>query len=109
MAAARKSAGMLAPLKKWAYNLSGFNKYGLHRDDVLYEDADVTEALRRLPERLIDERNFRIMRALQLSAQKTILPKDQWTKFEEDSKYLTPYIEEVKRERKEREEWLKNH
>lgn len=43
------------------------------------------EALRRLPAHLVDERNFRIMRAMQLSIQKTILPKEEWVKFEEVS------------------------
>ena len=28
-------------LKKWAFSASGFNQYGLYRDDVLYEDDDV--------------------------------------------------------------------
>jgi ubiquinol-cytochrome c reductase subunit 7 len=36
-----------------------------------------------------------------------ILPKDQWTKYEEDKFYLEPYLKEVIRERKEREEWAK--
>ena len=58
---------------------------GLMRDDVLYETPDVKEALRRLPREVVDERTFRIIRALQLSGQKKILPKDQWTKYEEAS------------------------
>lgn len=54
------------------------------RDDIRSEmDPDVQEALRRLPEHIRDERNFRIVRALQLDAMKRILPKEQWTKFEE--------------------------
>ena len=36
-----------------------------------------------------------------------ILPKDPWTKYEEDKFYLEPYLKEVIRERKEREEWGK--
>ncbi|KAH8406419.1 hypothetical protein KR009_004758, partial [Drosophila setifemur] len=40
---------------------------------------------------------------------KTILPKEQWTKYEEDVKYLEPYLEEVQREREEREHWDKTH
>lgn len=100
---------MSSAFQKFAYNLSGFHKYGLHRDDLYYEDADVKEALRRLPQKLVDERNYRILRATQLSIQKSILPKDQWTKLEEDVLYLTPYVEEVKKERAEREEWNKNY
>lgn len=55
------------------------------RDDALYENKDVKEALRRLPQHIRDERNFRIVRAMQLDAQKRILPKEQWTKFEDVS------------------------
>jgi len=50
---------------------------------VLQENDDVKEALRRLPAHKVDERSFRIMRAMQLSLQKIELPKEQWTKFEE--------------------------
>ncbi|XP_032664260.1 cytochrome b-c1 complex subunit 7-like [Odontomachus brunneus] len=91
--------------RKWCYNISGFNKYGLMRDDVRYENPDVQEALKRLPKHLLDERNFRIVRAMQLDACRKILPEEQWTKFEDDVMYLKPYIEEVEKERKEREEW----
>ncbi|MED6281726.1 hypothetical protein CHARACLAT_024641 [Characodon lateralis] len=76
-------------------------------DDTLYEDADVKEALRRLPENVSNDRTFRIKRALDLSMKQQILPKDQWTKYEEDVNYLTPYLKEVIREREEREEWMK--
>ena len=82
---------------------------GLYRDDCLNETDDVKEAIRRLPRNLYDERNFRIMRALHLSMTKTILPKEQWTKYEEDVKYLEPYLKEVTKEREEREEWINNH
>ncbi|KAJ4430119.1 hypothetical protein ANN_22329 [Periplaneta americana] len=61
---------------------SGFT--GLHHDDCYDEDnPDVKEALRRLPAHLVDERNFRITRALQLSLQKIVLPREEWVKFEE--------------------------
>ena len=53
------------------------------RDDCLYENPDVEEALRRLPEKLMMERNFRMARAVQLSGAKKILPKNEWTKYEE--------------------------
>lgn len=78
---------------------------GLHRDDCLYETEDVKEAIRRLPNDLYDERMFRMIRAMHLSMTKTVLPKDQWTKYEEDFKYLTPYLEEVEKEREERNAW----
>lgn len=94
-------------LQRFAYNLSGFNKYGLWRDDLLLEDADVKEALKRVPQPTIDERNYRILRAVQLSIQKTYLPKEQWTKLEEDKLYLTPLVNDVIKEREEQAEWNK--
>merc|ERR1712071_744546 len=72
---------------------------------VLYETPDVEEALRRLPTQLIDERNFRITRALQYSGQKKYLAKEEWTKFDEDVRYLQPYLTEVIKERLEKEAW----
>ncbi|XP_043065017.1 cytochrome b-c1 complex subunit 7 [Drosophila ficusphila] len=106
---ARVGPAVCSKLGRWAYNMSGFNQYGLHRDDCLYENEDVAEAVRRLPKKLYDERNYRILRALHLSMTKTILPKEQWTQYEEDIKYLEPYLNEVVKEREEREEWNKNH
>lgn len=53
------------------------------RDDTIHEDNDVKEALRRLPEDQYNDRVFRIKRALDLSMKQQILPKDQWTKYEE--------------------------
>ncbi|XP_072378336.1 cytochrome b-c1 complex subunit 7-like [Diabrotica undecimpunctata] len=100
---------MSSGLQKWAYNLAGFNRYGLWRDDLLHEDSDVAEALKRVPQKTIDERNYRILRATQLSLSHSILPKEQWTKLEDDKLYLTPLVNEVIKERKEREEWNKNY
>lgn len=100
---------MSSGLKQWMYNLSGFNKLGLWRDDLLYEDADVKEALKRVPENIIDERNFRILRATQLSLTQHILPKEQWTKLEDDKLYLTPFVEQVKKEKAEQADWNKNY
>lgn len=76
-------------------------------DDVLQETPVVKEALRRLPEYLIDERQFRMIRALQLSGNRIVLPKEEWIKFEDDVHYLQPYIDEVQAEIKEKKEWNK--
>ncbi|KAG5881142.1 hypothetical protein JTB14_020845 [Gonioctena quinquepunctata] len=100
---------MASALQKWAYNLSGFNKYGLWRDDILHVNDDVQEALRRVPQEVVDQRNYRILRATQLSLQKDILPKEQWTKLEDDKLYLTPIVNDVIKEKEEREEWNKNY
>merc|ERR1711964_259235 len=94
-------------LQKWYYNLCGFNKIGLMRDDTIHEDENVKEALRRLPEDVYNDRMFRIKRALDLSMKMQVLPKDQWIKFEEDVHYLTPYLLEVEREKREEAEWAK--
>ncbi|MBN3310775.1 cytochrome b-c1 complex subunit 7 [Amia ocellicauda] len=98
---------LLTSFRKWYYNAAGFNKLGLMRDDTIYEDEDVKEALKRLPENTSNDRTFRIKRALDLSMKQQILPKDQWTKYEEDMHYLEPYLKEVIQERKEKEEWTK--
>ncbi|XP_050306175.1 cytochrome b-c1 complex subunit 7-like [Anthonomus grandis grandis] len=97
--------------KEWAYKLSGFNKYGLWRDDLLNEtmDVDVAQALKRLPPNVLEERNFRILRAVQLSIRKEVLPKESWTKLEEDKLYLTPMVEQCAKERKEQEEWNRDN
>lgn len=76
-------------------------------NDIIPETPEVTEALRRLPKKMQDERNFRFVRAFKLSASHQILPKEEWTKFEEDVKYLEPYLDEVQREIDESEEWSK--
>lgn len=60
-----------------------FSVSGLMRDDTIYEDEDVKEAIRRLPEDLYNDRTFRMKRALDLSMKQQILPKDMWTKFDE--------------------------
>ncbi|XP_068603467.1 cytochrome b-c1 complex subunit 7 [Brachionichthys hirsutus] len=98
---------LMLGFKKWYYNLCGFNKFGLQYTDTIYENEDVKEALKRLPEDQYNARTFRLKRALDLSMKQQILPKNQWTTFEEDAPYLKPYLDEVIHERKEREEWMK--
>ncbi|XP_066601092.1 cytochrome b-c1 complex subunit 7-like [Prorops nasuta] len=90
-----------------AYYASGFHKYGLWRDDFFHEDRHphVKEALRRLPQDTIDERNFRLVRAMTIDAQKKYLPEEQWTKLENDVLYLTPLIEEIEKEEAEKAAW----
>lgn len=58
---------------------------GLRTDDVNYDEGQtfVREALRRLPKTQYYEREFRISRAIQLSLQKDILPKSEWTVYED--------------------------
>lgn len=47
------------------------------------EEAEVAEAIRRLPQGEKDLRLWRLKRALDLSMKKNILPKEQWTTEEE--------------------------
>ncbi|TRY83265.1 hypothetical protein DNTS_032522 [Danionella cerebrum] len=101
------SKKILLGFSKWYYNACGFNQLGLHRDDLLNETPEVKEAVRRLPEQVYNDRVFRIKRALDLSMKHHILPKEQWTKYEEDVRYLAPYLEEVLREQKEKADWDK--
>lgn len=93
---------------KFCYKMAGFNKYGLWRDDLLWEDDDVIEALRRIPEHVVDDRNYRIIRAAHLSLCGDVLPKLKWTLLEDDILYLTPFVKDVIRERRERQEWNNN-
>ena len=73
------------------YAMQGYNEVGLYHDDLLSEDmlhpekCEVGEAVRRLPPDLQDERSFRIVRAMNLSANKQILPKAEHVSFQEDS------------------------
>ncbi|KAK0053976.1 cytochrome b-c1 complex subunit 7 [Biomphalaria pfeifferi] len=100
---------LLYKLRRWCYYKSYFPELGLRKDDVLletpYTGPIIQEALKRIPKEEFDARNFRILRANQLSMMKTVLPRDQWTVYEEDEPYLWPHIEEVMREKEERRQW----
>ena len=59
---------------------------GLLREDLYNEaEADVSEAVRRLPEKEQQLRLFRLKRALDLSLKHSLLPKEQWTTAEQVS------------------------
>lgn len=84
---------------------------GLYYND-LYDDLtdpQVAEAVRRLPADVFDARNKRLLLATQASLCHTYLPKEQWTKYEEDVKYLDPYLDEVNREKAERDAYIGNN
>lgn len=78
-------------------------------NDVYDSTPEVEEAIRRLPADVFDARNQRISNAFHASLNKNYLPKEQWTKYEEDIKYLEPYLEEVRRENSEREAYNHNN
>jgi len=104
------STGPASPFGEAYFKLRGYNQYGLLHDDILAPSDTVEKAVTRLPDELQDLRNFRISRAMQCSVGKTVLPKDEWTTYEDDQKngkYLQPYIDEIDAEEKERSEWGK--
>ena len=73
----------------------------------MYEDDDIKEAIRRLSEKLYNHRVFRIKRASDLTMRLQILPKEQWTNYEEEKFHLEPHPREVIWERKGRAAWAK--
>ncbi|KAL4579425.1 hypothetical protein LXL04_015572 [Taraxacum kok-saghyz] len=102
---------MLNPNKNWlaAQHKKALSarlrKYGLRYDD-LYDpmyDLDVEEALNRLPREIIDARNQRLLRAMDLSLKHTYLPEDLQAKQTPFRSYLQEMLALVKRERAERE------
>merc|ERR1712154_498080 len=111
----RMDAGDNRWWKRAYFQMQGYYEYGLYHDDILQEDLrpearddDVCEAVRRLPPDLQDERSFRICRAMNLSANKQILPKAEHTSFQEDStrgRYLQPYLALIRKEKAEMAAW----
>ncbi|KAF1973126.1 hypothetical protein BU23DRAFT_554421 [Bimuria novae-zelandiae CBS 107.79] len=95
----------VAPLAKWYGNAAGYRQLGLRADDILPEENDVVQlALKRLPPKEAYDRVFRIRRAFQCSVSHQLLPKEEWTKVEDDTPYLTNIIKEIQVEMAERED-----
>jgi len=89
----------------YTYGWSG-REYGLLYHDQCFEPApEIQEALRRLNLKEpyeFDQRKIRLMRATNLATNNERLPKEQWTKWEDETFYLKPYIDEVEAEKKDR-------
>ncbi|CAN7125562.1 cytochrome b-c1 complex subunit 7-2 [Brassica rapa] len=80
-------------------------EYGLRYDD-LYDpmyDLDIKEALNRLPREVVDARNQRLKRAMDLSMKHEYLPDDLQAVQTPFRSYLQEMLALVKRERAERE------
>nr|WCD24755.1 Tyr p 24 allergen [Tyrophagus putrescentiae] len=96
--------------KKIYFGLQGYNKWGLYNDDLHdYYDNVNLEAIRRLPPDEYDQYVYRVIRASQLEMTKSYIPPSERATYEEDQTkgaYLQPYIKEVLKEKKEKEEWL---
>lgn len=80
-------------------------RYGLRYDDTYdpYYDLDVKEALNRLPREVVDARNQRLKRALDLSLKHEYLPEDLQAMQTPFRYYLQDMLALVKRENAERE------
>jgi ubiquinol-cytochrome c reductase cytochrome c1 subunit len=78
-------------------------QYGLLYNDVNPCDADfeTEEAISRLPPHEYDARQRRLLRADILSQNNEILPKEMWTKWDDETWYLEPYLDEIEREKKD--------
>ncbi|KAF2275149.1 14 kDa subunit of cytochrome bd ubiquinol oxidase [Westerdykella ornata] len=96
---------LFTPLANWYVNAAGYRQLGLRADDLLPEENDVVQlALKRLPPKEAYDRVFRMRRAFQCSMSHTLLPKEEWTKDEEDTPYLSQIIQQIEAEMKERED-----
>ncbi|KAK2729587.1 ubiquinol-cytochrome c reductase complex 14 kda protein [Colletotrichum kahawae] len=91
------------PFANWYANAAGHRKLGLRFDDLIEEENDIVQkALKRLPPKESYDRVFRLRRAVQLSYQHKLLPKDEWTKPSEDVPYLGPLIQQIQAEEAEK-------
>ncbi|ORY09370.1 cytochrome b-c1 complex subunit 7 [Clohesyomyces aquaticus] len=98
-------ASWMKPLSNWYCNAAGYRQLGLRADDIIPEENDMVQlALKRLPPKEAYDRVFRLRRAFQCSVSHQLLPKEQWTKPEEDGPYLTSIIKEIEAEMAERED-----
>ncbi|RDL38061.1 Cytochrome b-c1 complex subunit 7 [Venustampulla echinocandica] len=94
---------IMKPIANWYTNAAGYRQMGLRADDLIIEENDtVQKALKRLSPQESYDRVYRIRRAIQLSLSHQILPKEQYTKDEEDIAYLSPIIRQIEAEEKER-------
>ena len=92
-------------VKDFSFNTSYYHQLGLLWHDILPQSGIVKEAFRRLPREESEAMDFRVARAFLLSANKSILPKEEWTKQEDDVPYLDPYLKLIKREEKDKTDW----
>ncbi|KCV71443.1 hypothetical protein H696_02390 [Fonticula alba] len=95
-------SGPLLRLSMRYVSAMGHYQYGLKTDDLLIaETPQMTEALRRLDDTTIYERNYRFKNALQLSLEHKVLPEYMWTNTFEDESYLLNKWEAVNNEEAE--------
>ncbi|KAI1439283.1 14 kDa subunit of cytochrome bd ubiquinol oxidase [Xylaria sp. CBS 124048] len=96
---------LIQPLASWYTNAAGYRQLGLRADDlIIEEDERVLLALKRLPPQEVYDRVYRLRRAIQCSVTHKLLPRDQWTKPEEDIPYLSPIIAQIRAAEKEKQD-----
>ncbi|KAK5992274.1 Cytochrome b-c1 complex subunit 7 [Cladobotryum mycophilum] len=97
-------AKLLTPAANWYAGAAGYRQLGLRYDDLLEEENEAMQvALKRLSAKDSYERIYRIRRGVQCSYQQKILPKDQWTKPEEDVPYMRTILAQVEAELAEKD------
>ncbi|KAK5171374.1 Cytochrome b-c1 complex subunit 7 [Saxophila tyrrhenica] len=95
----------MVPLSKWYKDAAGYRKLGLRSDDLIPEENEIVQlAIKRLSPKEAYDRVYRMRRAFQCSLQHQLLPRQEWTSDEQDYQYLSPIIEEIEKERSERED-----
>ncbi|KAI5858202.1 putative ubiquinol--cytochrome-c reductase [Durotheca rogersii] len=95
---------LLRPVADWYVNTAGYRQLGLRADDLINEENElVIKALKRLPPKESYDRIYRIRRAFQASVVHKLLPKNEWTKPDEDVPYLKPLIDQILAEEKEKQ------
>ncbi|EHY55724.1 Cytochrome b-c1 complex subunit 7 [Exophiala dermatitidis] len=93
----------MVPFANWYADAAGYRRLGLRHDDLIPEENDIVQlALKRLSPKESYDRIFRLRRAFQCSLSHQLLPAEEQTKPEEDVRYLSPIIEEIEAELKER-------
>ncbi|KTW29849.1 hypothetical protein T552_01053 [Pneumocystis carinii B80] len=101
----RSLTAFLKPIAELYMKLAGYRKLGLRYEDLLPEENDAMEtALKRLPKSEAYDRVYRLRTAMQCSLTHTLLPKNQWVKAEEDTRYISEILKEVVTEMNERNE-----
>lgn len=98
-----RSVGSL--YNKFRFKYGYHNQVGLLFHDVRQITPDFIKAVRRLPRELTEQRDFRMSRALHLAAARSILPRDEWLKYEDDIPYLKPYMDIIAQENEDRTSW----
>ncbi|KAK0708780.1 cytochrome b-c1 complex subunit 7 [Apiosordaria backusii] len=87
---------LLQPVANWYANAALYRQMGLRKPRR-------PQGPRPPPPKDSYDRIYRIRRAIQLSIQQKILPKNEWTKPEEDVPYLSPILQAIEAEAKEKE------